>query len=110
MWRLYDERLAAYAVGILDFYHAVQYLWKGAATWLDGAPPRRGGGLAGHGTVCGMASGWGPRRLVEALEVEGLPDAARDTVMALYAYLKRHREHIDYAQYKDLGLPIGNGT
>jgi hypothetical protein len=36
LWRLYDERLAAYAMGILDFYHAVQHLWKGAAAWLDG--------------------------------------------------------------------------
>src|SRR5439155_25386080 len=26
VWRLYDERVAAAAVGILDFYHAVQYL------------------------------------------------------------------------------------
>ena len=31
LWRLYDVRLAAYATGILEFYHAVQYLWKGAA-------------------------------------------------------------------------------
>ncbi len=83
LWRLYEERLAAYAVGILDFYHAAQYLWKGA----DGV----------------LAD------LVEALEVEGLPDSARDTLTALYAYLDRHRDHIDYAQYKDLGLPIGSG-
>ena len=47
--------------------------------------------------------------VVEALEVEGLPDSARDTVMALYAYLERHRDHSDYAHYKDLGLPIGSG-
>ena len=47
--------------------------------------------------------------LVEALEVEGLPDSARDTLTALYAYLERHRDHIDYAKYKDLGLPMGSG-
>jgi hypothetical protein len=47
--------------------------------------------------------------LVEALAVEGLPDSARDTLTALYAYLERHRDHIDYAQYKDLGLPMGSG-
>ena len=28
---------------------------------------------------------------------------------ALYAYLERHRDHIDYAKYKDLGLPMGSG-
>ncbi len=35
-WRLFDERLAQYAIGILDFYHAAQNLWKGAKSWLDG--------------------------------------------------------------------------
>jgi hypothetical protein len=38
-----------------------------------------------------------------------LPDSARDTLPALYAYLERHREHIDYAKYKGLGLPMGSG-
>jgi hypothetical protein len=36
LWRLFDERFAVYARGILDFYHAAQQLWKGAAAWLDG--------------------------------------------------------------------------
>jgi hypothetical protein len=27
----------------------------------------------------------------------------------VYAYLERHREHIDYAAYKALGLPLGSG-
>jgi len=110
LWRLYDERLAAYAVGILDFYHAVQYLWKGAAAWLDGrtTQARRWFGWARHRLRHGQPDGV-MADLVEALEVEGLPDSARDTLLALYAYLKRHRDHIDYAQYKDLGLPIGSG-
>ena len=47
--------------------------------------------------------------LVEALDVEGMPDTARDTVATVYAYLKRHRAHIDYAIYKELGLPLGSG-
>lgn len=45
----------------------------------------------------------------EAWEVEGLPDSARATLPALYAYLDRHWDHIDYAQYKALGLPSGSG-
>ncbi len=36
LWRLFDERFTAYAIGVLDFYHAVQQLWKSAAAWLDG--------------------------------------------------------------------------
>jgi hypothetical protein len=110
LWRLYDERLAAYATGILDFYHAVQYLWKGAAAWLDGrtTQARRWFGWARHRLRHGQPDGV-LADLVEALDIEGLPATARDTLMALYAYLDRHRDHIDYAQYKDLGLPIGSG-
>jgi len=33
LWRLFDECLMAYATGVLDFYHAAQHLWKGAAAW-----------------------------------------------------------------------------
>jgi hypothetical protein len=36
LWRLSDERLAAYALGLLDFYPAVQHLWEGAAAWVGG--------------------------------------------------------------------------
>jgi hypothetical protein len=110
LWRLYEERLATYAVGVLDFYHAVQYLWKGAAAWLDGrtTQARRWFGWARHRLRHGQPDGV-LADLVEALEVEGLPDSARATLLALYAYLDRHRDHIDYAQYKELGLPIGSG-
>jgi hypothetical protein len=47
--------------------------------------------------------------LGEALEVEGLPDAARDTLLVLYASLTRPQDHIDSAPYTELGLPIGSG-
>src|SRR6266403_3824349 len=99
LWRLYEERLAAYAVGILDFYHAAQYLWKGAAAWLDGrtTQARRWFGWARHRLRHGQPDGV-LADLVEALEVEGLPDSARETLIALYAYLDRHRDHINYAQ------------
>jgi hypothetical protein len=110
LWRLYDERWAASAMGILDFYHAVQDLWKGAAAWLDGRPTqaRRWFSWARHRLRHGQPDGV-VADLGEALAVEGLPDSTRDTLTALYAYLERHREHIDYAQYKALGLPSGSG-
>jgi len=110
LWRLYEERLAASAIGILDFYHAVQYLWKGAAAWLDGrtTQARRWFGWARHRLRHGQPDGV-LADLVDALEVEGLPASARETLTALYAYLERHRDHIDYVKYKALGLPIGSG-
>jgi hypothetical protein len=47
--------------------------------------------------------------LAEALELQGLPDTARDTLTTVYGYLDRHRDHIDYAVYKELGWPLGSG-
>src|SRR5205085_9690007 len=109
-WRLFEECFAAYATGILDFYHAVQQLWKGAAAWLDGrtSNARRWFSWARHRLRHGHPDGV-LADLADALELEGLPDTARDTVRTVYAYLERHREHINYEAYKALGLPLGSG-
>ena len=109
-WSLFEERFAGHAKGILDFYHTAQQLWKGAAAWLDGrtAQARRWFGWARHRLRHGMPDGV-LADLTEALDVEGLPASARDTLTTVYAYLERHREHIDYAKYKELGLPLGSG-
>lgn len=39
-WRLYRECFAEHAIGILDFYHAVQHLWQAAVAYSDGNPAR----------------------------------------------------------------------
>ena len=40
-WRLFFMCFAQYAaIGILDFYHTTQNLWKGTAAWLDGRTKR----------------------------------------------------------------------
>ena len=67
--------------GILDFYHAAQHLWKGAAAWLDGrtTQARRWFGWARHRLRHGHPDGV-LADLAEALDVEGLPDTARDTL------------------------------
>jgi hypothetical protein len=110
LWRLFEECFTAYATGILDFYHAVQQLWKGAAAWLDGrtSNARRWFIWARHRLRHGNPDGV-LADLAEALEVEGLPATARDTVRAVHTYLERHRDHINYAAYKALGLPLGSG-
>jgi hypothetical protein len=60
LWRLFEECFTAYATGLLDFYHAVQHLWKGAAAWgWTAAPAMRVGGSFGHGTASGMVSRMG---------------------------------------------------
>ena len=59
LWRLFEERFAGHARGILDFYHAAQQLWKGAAAWLDGrtTQARRWFGWARHRLRHGMPDG-----------------------------------------------------
>jgi hypothetical protein len=47
--------------------------------------------------------------LAAALDVEGWSATARTTLTTVYADLERHRDHIDYATYKALGLPLGAG-
>src|SRR5262249_11225884 len=110
VWRLFEEQCAVYATGVLDLYHAAQNLWKSAAAWLDGrtTQARRWCGWARHRLRHGQPDGV-LADLVEALDVAGLPDSARETVMPVSAYLERHRAHIDYAIYKALGLPLGSG-
>ena len=110
LWRLFDECFAETATGILDFYHAAQNLWKSAAAWLDGrtTQARRWFTWARHCLRHGHPDGV-LGDLAEALDVEGLPDTARDTLRTVSAYLERHRAHINYAIYKELGLPLGSG-
>lgn len=109
-WNLYSARFAWYAQGILDFYHAAQNLWKGAAAWLDGRSKRarQWFALARHR----LRHGQEDRVLAElakAVELDNLPESARKTLKNLYAYLEKHRDHIQYERFKEMGLPIGSG-
>jgi hypothetical protein len=110
LWRLFAERFTAYATGIVALYHAVQQLGKRAAAWRDGRPPqaRRWCGWARHRQRHGHPAG-GLADVADALEGEGLPATARDTLRTVDASLERHREPIDEAAYKALGLPLGSG-
>ena len=109
-WRLFDERFARYATGILDFYHAAQNLWKGAKAWLDGRTKQAQAWFvtARHRLRHGQADEV-LADIEAALALEGLPASAHKTLTNLYNYLDTHRDHIDYAKFKALGLPIGSG-
>src|SRR5439155_18643447 len=99
-WHRLEERFAGHATGIVDCYHAAHNLWKGAAAWLDGrtTQARRWFGWARHRLRHGQPDGV-LADLAEALDVEGLPETARETLRTVYAYLQRHREHINYDIY-----------
>ena len=110
LWRLFEKRFAGHATGILDWYHAAQPLGKGAAAWVEGRTTRARRWFVWarhrlrHGRPDGVLAD-----LTDAMDVEGLPATARDTVRTVSASLERHREHIDSAKYKALGLPLGSG-
>jgi len=109
-WRFFAERLAGKAIGILDFYHAAQHLWEVAATWLDGRTKSAREWFVKvrhqlrHGSPESVFE-----ELVRALEWEGLPAGAQATLRRVYNYLEHHRAHLDYAKFKELGLPLGSG-
>ncbi len=109
-WRLFREVFTGYATPVLDFYHACQNAWKAIKPWLDGRTKtaRDYFRQTRHLLRAGKAD------LVlddinAALLLDDLPPAVRKKLQNLYNYLSTHREHIDYARFKELGLPIGSG-
>lgn len=109
-WTLYATCFKDCAKGILDFYHAAQNLWKGAAAWLDGRTQEARAWFVTarhrlrHGEADGVLDD-----LADALALDDLPASARDTLTNLYHYLDKHRDHLDYEKFKELGLPLGSG-
>jgi hypothetical protein len=109
-WGLYTACFAFYAVGILDFYHAVQNLWKGSKAWLDGRSKKARQWFASarhrlrHGETNEVLND-----IAAALKLDGLPETARKALKNLYEYLDTHKYHIQYQRFKELGLPMGSG-
>jgi len=110
LWGRSAACFADAAFGILDFDQAAQPRWKGAAAWLDGRSKRARAWVvaARHRLRHGRAEAVLTER-AEVLEGDGLPAAARDALAKVYAYLARHRDHLDYDRCKELGLPLGSG-
>ncbi len=109
-WGVYHKYFTPYATGILDFYHAAQNLWKGAKAGFDGRTSKARQWFAKNrrrlrkGQVNDVLSD-----IEAALALEGLPPSSHKTLTNLYLYLDTHREHVDYAQFEKLGLPLGSG-
>lgn len=109
-WRLFDERFGSYAIGVLDFYHAAQNIWAGVKVWLDGRTKHAKAWFTDarhrlrHGEAHAVLDD-----INAALLLPSLPASARKSLTKLYNYLDKHRDHIQYDQLKELGLPIGSG-
>jgi hypothetical protein len=107
-WRLFRERFELTATGILDFYHAAQHLWAAAVVWLDAPHAPTWFEQARHQLRHGESAALF-QELAATLELQDLPAGARDALLNLYNYLDKHRAHIDYERFKELGLPLGSG-
>jgi hypothetical protein len=110
LWRLFRERFEGTAIGILDFYHAAQNLWKASRAWLDGRTShardwfRNARHQLRHGEENAVLA-----ELKTTLALNELPAGARQTLQNVYDYLLAHSEHIHYDKFKELGLPLGSG-
>ena len=109
-WRLFYDQFEEHAQGVLDFYHATQNLWKGIRAFLDGRTVRARTWFA----IMRRRLRNGQAHMVladieAALQLSGLPATAHKTLTNLYNYLDKHIDHIDYARFAQLGLPIGSG-
>lgn len=111
LWNLFAFCFSSFAIGILDFYHAAENLWKAASAWLDGRTNKakiwfkqaRHQLRRGELDIVLLS-------LTKALISEELSDSARKAITNLYQYLDSHREHTHYAIFKDFCyFPIGSG-
>jgi hypothetical protein len=110
-WRLFHQCFAHCAIGILDFYHAVQHLWQAAITYQDGNPartPQQWFARMRHQ----LRHGWG-KRIIKELDwlnkSNNTSEATKPILRQVRDYLHTHLEHIQYHRFRQMGLPIGSG-
>lgn len=111
LWRLYQQHWAAIAIGILDFYHAAQQLWNAAEVYGNTLVTRtpqqwfeRLRHQLRHGYVHRIVKEFG-----HLVKYPSTPASAKPTLQRVRQYLNTHRAHLQYRQFKKLGLPLGSG-
>jgi hypothetical protein len=109
-WRLYRQCFSPIAVGVLDFYHAAQNLWKAAAACLDGRTKkaRQWFKWVRHQLRHGQSEQV-IAQLAYAIDSREFPTSVLNTLTNVHDYLQKHHEHIKYQQFKELGLLLGSG-
>jgi len=109
LWNIYENHYAKHVVGVLDFYHAAQNLWKGTAAWLDARTKTakkwfiKARHKLRHGDITSALE-----EFEEALKGD-LSDEKEKTIKNAKNYLTEHLEEIQYAQFKQQNIPIGSG-
>ncbi len=110
-WRLFERCFTTMAIGILDFYHASEHLHAAAEAY---------GNTVNHRTP----EQWFTRlrrqlrqgyvhhilkELTALLRYASTPESAKPKLQQVRNYLKIHQQHVQYRQFKKLGLPMGSG-
>ena len=110
LWRIFQGWFSWHAIGVLDFYHAAENLWKGASSWLDGRTnaARQWFTQARHRLRHGQLQSI-LNDLTQTLQNPDLDPKARKAVTNLKNYLTTHVEHMNYEQLKKKGIPLGSG-
>lgn len=111
LWRVYQEQFAQGAVGILDFYHAVQHLAQAAAAYgqtLSTRSPEQWLARMRHQLRHGYA-----HRIIQELDnlirYDNTPMSAIPVLKQVKGYLQTHLAHVQYSKFKGLNLPLGSG-
>ncbi len=111
-WKLFESHFSKFSIGILDFYHGVQYLWRFAKTCLDGRTSiaktwfhqarkdfRKGD----------ITSIMFPIKKQDIIQKYGSESPQVKAYQNINDYLLYHVEHINYTHFQSLDLPIGSG-
>ena len=109
-WGVFHDLFSKHAQGILDFFHGVQYVWKGAKAWLDGRTNKSHEWFAiarrkiRNGEVKAVVF-----ELKETLSKNEFPEETDKVLRNLVVYLETHLDHMNYDIFKAMGFPIGSG-
>ena len=110
-WGVFYDAFSRYAQGILDFYHGVQNVWKGAKAWLDG---RTNKAYKWFGEARSKIKEGKVEEVIAELkkivsDANKLPKETEKVLGNLIVYLEVHIDHMSYDKFKAMGFPIGSG-
>ena len=109
--RTLQQRYLPEAIGILDLWHAMEYLWKGAHVFhAEGTPDaerwvRQRLRMLVEGHVGYVIGG-----LKQMSTKQALKGAHRTTVQSIITYFHNNRARMRYDEYLAAGYPIGSGV
>lgn len=108
LWSAKDEWLK-HAVEILDYFHALEHLWKMGGTFLEGtklnAFVEHHARMFLEGKVDYAVRNL--RRLIKTFDLHG---EAKDEMRRGIGYFRRNRTRMRYDEYLAKGYPIGSGV